>query len=367
MESLVLQPLLSFGFMASVLAAVWLFARHQLQVQRTEWGELAARRGLRLAEGSGRCQIVGGLEEMDVQVRVEQRGAGRSKKSYTVLRISLNAPGPQGLKVSREGLGDQISKLLGGQDIEIGDPALDRQLRVKGADPQAVREVATLPVLQATMAMNARLEGHCRVEDGQVILEASGVLLRPRLDRLLDDGLGLARQWRAAILEPWLAVTRRWQLSHRSEGSVHTLEGEVGPLLLSVRVDPTLDRGPKTRIRLSLPEPLPGGLGLRVKPPGGSEGSGIGLGDPVLDSLLAATAHDAERARRFVREADPSDDLHGKLLAVLHAWPKSSLGEQAVHLNAETCAAGDLERQIEAAVELGQALVRGIDRLHRAG
>jgi hypothetical protein len=357
-ESFLLQPLLSFGFMGSVLAAVWLFARHQLQVQRKEWGALAEHRGLRLAEHRGLRQIVGELDELGVQVRVEQRGAGRSRQSYTVLRLDLNAPGPEGLRISREGLGDQLGKLLGGQDIEVGDPALDRQLRVKGADPQAVREVATPAVLQATLAMNARLDGHCRVEDGQVILEARGMLLRPRLDRLLEEGIELAGQWRAAFLEPWLAVTRRWRLTHRSEGSVHSLEGEVGPLLLSVRVDPRVERGPKTRIRLSLPEPLPGGLGLRARPAGQREGAGIGLGDPVLDSLLAATARDAERARRFIREADPGEDLHGKLLAVLHAWPLSTVGEQAVHLNAETCAAGELERQIEAALELGQALVR---------
>lgn len=44
MESFILQPFISFGVMASVLGAVWLFARHQLQVQKKEALVRACRR-----------------------------------------------------------------------------------------------------------------------------------------------------------------------------------------------------------------------------------------------------------------------------------------------------------------------------------
>ena len=61
-----------------------------------------------------------------------------SSTTYTRLRVSYPRPLDLGLRLSREGLFTGIAKMLGSQDIEVGDAAFDADVLVKGKDPYRV-------------------------------------------------------------------------------------------------------------------------------------------------------------------------------------------------------------------------------------
>lgn len=352
---------LFFVLIVAVLAASVAWQAHQDKLVAADWRALAQRWGLRF-EGGGRegpQRIVGELEDIDVEVRAEVRGAGRSKKSFTVLRFHLPGPAPAGLELRREGLEESVKKLFGGQDIELGDPAIDPELRVLGADPEAVREVLHPRVLRDLINLNQRTSHGTRFAENTLVIEAPDTLLRPRLEPLLREGQAVARALNDLLIGPWEGLAHDLGLQLRVEGGSLELEGRLGEHSASVRVQPLGPQGAKVRARVSIGRPLPGGLELRPVV-GGARG--IGLQDPILDGVVAATAERPEAARAFVQWAAAEVDLHGPLLAVLHGWPGSSVTGQAVQVLSDRTAPSQVLAQIEAAAALARVLREQADR-----
>lgn len=344
-----------------MLAVSVIWHNHQEKLLEADWHELAQRWGLRLVGGrrGEPRRITGRLDDMEIDVRVEERGTGRSRRSFTILRFRLPGPAPEGLELRREGLEESVKKLLGGQDIELGDPAIDPELRIQGADPEAVREVLHPRVLRDLINLNQRTSRGTRFAENTLIIEAPETLLRHRLEPLLRDGQLIARAINDLFFGPWEGLARDLGLTLRVEGGNLELEGCLGEHAASVRLQPRGPQGARVRVRVSIGRPLPGGLELRPVV-GGARG--IGLQDPILDGVVAATAERPEAARAFVRWAAAEVDLHGPLLAVLHGWPGSSVTGQAVQVLSDRTAPSRVRTQIEAATALARVLREQADR-----
>ena len=93
---------------------------------------------------------------------------------------------------------------------------------------------------------------------------------------------------------------------------------------------------------------LPPGLSVSAK----QQSDGIRLGDPVLDGMVTVRGQDPERIRSLLR----SDELRGVLLAVVHAWPGSSVTHQGVRLRMPGSCAVGLDARLEEATTLARLL-----------
>ena len=90
---------------------------------------------------------------------------GHAHFTYTRMRAPYVNPDGLRFTVYRKGMFSELGKLLGMQDIEVGDPEFDEAFIVKGTDEARVRELFADPEVRAlTLAQpQVRLE----VKDGE--------------------------------------------------------------------------------------------------------------------------------------------------------------------------------------------------------
>jgi len=163
--------LVILGFVGVVLA---LNLAQRRKADR-DWTEAARRLGFRFKPGGliGLREMSGELQGCDVEVATVMRSSGRSRSPYTLWQVRYPQPLGLGLKLEREGFFSGVGKLLGAQDIQVGDEAFDDALLVKGRDPQEIREFLTRPrrarILRA-LGSYQELE----IDDEGVELELSG-------------------------------------------------------------------------------------------------------------------------------------------------------------------------------------------------
>jgi hypothetical protein len=90
---------------------------------------------------------------------------GKSSTTYTRFRAPyVNADGFR-FQVYRSGLFTELGKMLGMQDIEIGDPAFDQTYVLKGNDENKVRQFFSDDKLKALLNAQSRI--HMEVKDDE--------------------------------------------------------------------------------------------------------------------------------------------------------------------------------------------------------
>jgi hypothetical protein len=102
------------------------------------WQELAKKHKLRWFD-SGKGTINGSFNGVNVSASAEVHGWGKSRHIRTTIEVSYPGTVPHDLSLSPEGLFAKLGKLVGGQDIQVGDPELDRAFLIKGAFEEEVR------------------------------------------------------------------------------------------------------------------------------------------------------------------------------------------------------------------------------------
>jgi hypothetical protein len=76
---------------------------------------------------------------------------GKSSTTYSRMRAPYINPEGFRFTIYRKGLFSDLGKLLGMQDIEVGDPEFDEAFIIKGDDEGQVRELFTDPKLRQMM------------------------------------------------------------------------------------------------------------------------------------------------------------------------------------------------------------------------
>lgn len=185
----------AFFFVAAV-GAVIAVARSASSHQRvnTEWQEAASRLGILLRPGKGlgrHPSMEGQVREMLVKIDI----VSRNDTTYTRYRVRF----PKlllGLELQKEGFINRVGRLLGMQDIDVGDAIFDREVVVRGDVPAQVREFLT-PARR--LAIRALFEAHpeARIHDGEIVVmtrgfERNAERLVAVLNRLLSTGSSLA-------------------------------------------------------------------------------------------------------------------------------------------------------------------------------
>jgi len=132
-----------------VIAGVFFFfaiiavLHHQKRVDFA-WAEAAAQLKFdyRSAGIVGNRRMGGDLVGNHVTVEM-YTPEGKNLQFHTRFRVKFKNPLGLGLKLSKEGFFSGVVKFFGGQDIEVGDLAFDRDIIVKGNMPDAVRHFLT--------------------------------------------------------------------------------------------------------------------------------------------------------------------------------------------------------------------------------
>ena len=148
---------------------------------------------------------------------------------------------------------------------------------------------------------------------------------------LMDEALQLAQALDAARLAPWLRIATAHNLHLEDAQQTLTLTRAA----LRVRVDFAAEQ---TTITMAIPD-LPAGLLITA----GSTPSAIRLGDPVLDGMISAHGDNEDAIRSLLRD----DDMRGELLAVLHAWPDSTITASGIRLVLPTTTGADFDARLD--------------------
>lgn len=86
-------------------------------------------------------KIEGELMNRPFSLRLYQQGSGKNKRFYTELNYGLENKYEYTLEVYKERIWSKIGKVVGMQDIEIGDPPFDSTFVVKSNDDYFATEV----------------------------------------------------------------------------------------------------------------------------------------------------------------------------------------------------------------------------------
>lgn len=311
----------------------------------SRWSALAEARGMQFRPGGwfAHPEVSGKVDSRDVEIGIELRSQGKSSIPYTTVQATTLRPMPVGLEVTREGLGDAIGKMLGGQDIQISDARLDPKLRFRAQDAPAAAAMFSDPALRRDLSSLLTPCSYSRLHGQHVILEAQGRSKTP-VESMLEEAVKLARSLDNARLSPWQAAASRHNLELRDQVSRITLSGTHRGRHVVINADL---RGNATFIDVPVTG-LPAGLSITR----GKDPAGVRLGDPVLDGMITVKGRNPDALRALLRD----DDLRGELLAVVHAWPGSAVVREGVRLCLPGAAAEGLEARLEEATALASRL-----------
>jgi len=114
--------------------------------QRTvaTWSRVASELGLQITVKSGlsRPEIAGHLNSLPVAIDTYTQRSGNSSTTYTRYRVGFPSLGI-GLKLQREGGFSFFGKLLGIEDVQVGDPVFDGAVKIKTSDREKLLAVLT--------------------------------------------------------------------------------------------------------------------------------------------------------------------------------------------------------------------------------
>lgn len=187
-----LGTIVVFGLLAFALAVRKLIL-HASKRRAEAWGGAARSLGLKfmVGEATGMPTVHGRLGNHGVLATVEMRQVGRDQVSYTVIRVDIGEKLPVGLRLSREGMGAGLLKLMGEEDIQIGDRDLDAGLLIQGARPAEIAGLLRQRGVRDAALRFFEAYPSATLEDAQLTVERRGVL-GTELETVLQSCLAMA-------------------------------------------------------------------------------------------------------------------------------------------------------------------------------
>lgn len=133
------------------------------------WSQLAQKTGGRFQEGgffSGPDRLEAQVGQWMLTLDTYTVSNGKSSTTYTRFRAPyVNADGFR-FQVYRAGLFTELGKMLGMQDIEIGDPDFDQTYVLKGNDEKKVRQFFSDDKLKALLNAQSHIRMEVKDDEG---------------------------------------------------------------------------------------------------------------------------------------------------------------------------------------------------------
>ncbi|MCU0723282.1 MAG: DUF3137 domain-containing protein [Planctomycetes bacterium] len=143
----------------------WLFGPSREEI----WRELAADTGMEFRDGGfwGADTVVAEARGWTVVLdSYTTKSDDGDTTTYTRLRAPFRNAGGIRFKVYRAGLFSGLGKILGLQDLEIGDPEFDRVFVVKGNSPEWIQGVFADPRVRGLLFGQERFTLEARAAQG---------------------------------------------------------------------------------------------------------------------------------------------------------------------------------------------------------
>jgi hypothetical protein len=161
-----------FIIVGLIVAGTSVFAaRKQRDAMNAAWNVAAERLGFEFAPGSWTSgpTMTGTLDGSPAEIHSYTKSSGKNSTRYTRYTVGFPPIGV-GLRLTRQSGVGYFLKVLGTQDIEVGEPTFDEAFIVQATDPQAARAVLTSGT---TMMLNRLIAVHPEivVSDDQLILD----------------------------------------------------------------------------------------------------------------------------------------------------------------------------------------------------
>ncbi|QDG54087.1 hypothetical protein FIV42_26100 [Persicimonas caeni] len=168
--------MMEVGIFFGVLLAIVGSIAATKHIQSSTWQKVAQKLGLGFEDSTwfGHPKLYGKFRDTDVDVTIEVVGSGKSKQIYTVVEAPLSGLAPYGLKVYQEGMWEKMEKLIGGDDIQVGDPELDKAFIIQGNDAEKISEVLTAPSVKRSLIVGQRRHRTLRIDFPRVRLRQGG-------------------------------------------------------------------------------------------------------------------------------------------------------------------------------------------------
>ncbi len=105
-------------------------------------GEAESTGALRALKSLKPWRLTGLRDDIAVAIYLETRGSGRSRTTYTIVEASFPRPLPFSLLLYKESAFARFGKAVFGlKDIEVGVEQFDAAVRIKGSDPDRIRQL----------------------------------------------------------------------------------------------------------------------------------------------------------------------------------------------------------------------------------
>ena len=161
-----------FVVIGLIVAGASIFAaKKQLDAMNAAWQGAAGTLGFAFTPGSwrGGPTVTGTLDGSPAEIHSYTKSSGKSSTRYTRYTMGFPPIGV-GLHLSRQSGFGQFLKVLGTQDIEIGEPTFDEAFIVQASDPQAARAILTPGT---TMVLNRLISVHPEIVvlDDRLVLD----------------------------------------------------------------------------------------------------------------------------------------------------------------------------------------------------
>ncbi len=133
----------------------------------------------------------------DVEVTLTPRGNNRRSKGrgpQSVVEALIPCPLPYGFTLAREDWLFKLGKMLGGEEIELGDPMFDSSFKIYGEEVEGVKALLRNPIVRnALLAFMERYRG-LSVADSRLSVIVNVYLDKAETARpVLTDVVNLAR------------------------------------------------------------------------------------------------------------------------------------------------------------------------------
>lgn len=192
-------------------------------VDEQGWDEIAQDLGFQVKWGGPwkRPPMRGRFQDRIVRVRVisaeEAVADGRSTEVVVWGKRSL----PETLEIVPDRASSRLAETLGWGDVRLGDGDLDPLVKVKYGDPEAARDLLTVPMVRDVLVDLFERYDCIEIRDGAVVVEKPGVVRSvDKLTRWLSDA--------SYLLDALEAATEGWRFEFdEAAGRALPVTGEV--------------------------------------------------------------------------------------------------------------------------------------------
>jgi hypothetical protein len=180
------------GFMALI---IWGAVAHQKKV-RANLQALAARLGLQVTGDTKRGLASGGVagtyQGRAVRFWTYSTGSGKSRRTWCAVGVKPRAHGDLQFELQRQGFGSKIMEWFGAKEIQVGDPAFDREWFIRTNQPEFFA-AALVPEIRAKLTALRLASGErpVRLEAGEVQFSIPGTFGNDRVIVRLESCLPL--------------------------------------------------------------------------------------------------------------------------------------------------------------------------------